>query len=183
MENKKVGDKNNWKAEWIKEGGSKMVQSLAILFNRVEVENKIPIQWRESKTKPVYKGGNKERIQKSQRGIFLMNTVCKVYKRVKKLQNENKQENISSMQTAGKKNRSIIDNLIIMNAIIEKQRQDNKNTYILYADAEKCFDKLWLKDSLIEMERIGYNKSDIKMLYEINKTTEIVVDTAVGRKS
>ena len=159
---------------------NEMVQSLAILFNRVEEENKIPIQWRETKIKSVYKGGNKERIQESQRGIFLMNIVCKVYERVKKLQNENKQENISSMQTAGKKNRSIIDNLIIMNAIIEKQRQDNKNTYILYADAEKCFDKLWLKDSLIEMERIGYNKSDIKMLCEINKTTEIVADTAIG---
>ena len=87
---------------------------------------------------------------------------------------------LSSMQTAGKKNRSAIDNLNIMNAIIEKQRQDNKNTYILYADAEKCSVKLWLKDSLIEMERTGYNKSDIKMLYEINKTTENLVDTAIG---
>ena len=168
MRNKKAADKNNWKTEWIKEGGSEMVQSLAILFNRVEKENKIPIQWRVTKIKSVYKGRNKERIQESQRGIFLMNIVCKVYERVKKLQNENKQENISSMQTAGKKNRSTVDNLIIINAITEKQRQDNKNTYILYADAEKCFDKLWLKDSLIEMERIGYNKSDIKMLYEIN---------------
>ena len=109
-----------------------------------------------------------------------MSIVCKVYERVKKLKNENKQENISSMQTVGKKSRSTIYNLIVINAIIKKQRQDNKNTYILYADAEKCFDKLWLKDSLIEMERIGYNKSDIKMLYEINKTTEIIVDTAIG---
>ena len=51
-----------------------------------------------------------------------MNIVCKVYERVKKLQNENKKANISSMLTAGKKNRSNIDNLIMMNAIIEKQR-------------------------------------------------------------
>ena len=67
-----------------------------------------------------------------------------------------------------------------MNAIIERQRQDIKNTYTLYADAEKCFDKHWLKDSLIEIERIGYNKNDLKMFYEITKTTEIVVDTAIG---
>ena len=39
-----------------------MVQSLAILFNRVEQENKIPMQWMETKIKSVYKGGNKERI-------------------------------------------------------------------------------------------------------------------------
>ena len=37
-----------------------------------------------------------------------------------------------------------------------------------------------MKDSLIEMERIRYSKSDIKIFYEINKTTEIVVDTANG---
>ena len=53
-----------------------------------------------------------------------------------------------------------MDNLIIMSAIIEKQRQDHNNTYILYEDAEKCFDKLWWINNLIEMERIGYNKND-----------------------
>ena len=43
MKNKKRGDKNNWKAESIKEEESKMVQSLEILFNKFEEENKIPI--------------------------------------------------------------------------------------------------------------------------------------------
>ena len=57
-----------------------------------------------------------------------MNIVCKVYERVKKFQSENKQSIISSMQTVGKKNRPTMDNIIIMNAIIEKQRQDHKNT-------------------------------------------------------
>ena len=59
MKNKKAGDKNNWKAEWIKEGGEKMVQSLVTLFNRVEEKNKIMIQWRETNIKSFYKGGNK----------------------------------------------------------------------------------------------------------------------------
>ena len=94
-----------------------MVQHLTTLFNRVEEEDKIPIKWSETKIKSLYKGGNKEKIQKSERDIFLMNIVCKAYERVEKLQNENKQANISSMQTAGKKDRTIY-NLIIMNAII-----------------------------------------------------------------
>ena len=47
--------------------------------------------------------------------------VCQVYERVKKLQNVNKQANRSIMQTAGKKNRSTVDKLIIMSASIEKQ--------------------------------------------------------------
>ena len=44
MKLKKAGDKNKWKTDWIKKEGSEMVQSLATLFNRVEEENKIPIQ-------------------------------------------------------------------------------------------------------------------------------------------
>ena len=44
MKNKKVGDKNKWKTDWIKKEGIEMVQSLATQFNRVEEENKIPIQ-------------------------------------------------------------------------------------------------------------------------------------------
>ena len=73
---KKAGDKSNWKAEWRKEEGEVMAQSLATLFNRVEEENKIRIKWRETKIKSVYKGGNKERIQENKRGIFLVNIVC-----------------------------------------------------------------------------------------------------------
>ena len=122
-----------------------MVQSVATLFNRVEKENKIPEEWRETKIKSVYKSGNKEGIQESQRGILLINIERKVHERVNKLQNEKKRANISSIQTTGKKNRSTIDNLIIM---IEKQRKDYKNTYKLYANAERCLDKLWLKGSL-----------------------------------
>ena len=37
-----------------------------------------------------------------------------------------------------------------------------------------------MKNSLIEMKIIGYNKSDIKTFNEIKKTTNIVVDNSTG---
>ena len=74
-----------------------------------------------------------------------------------------------------------MNNVIIINATIEKQRQSYKNTYLFFADAEKCFDKLWLKDCLIDMEEIGYNRNDVKILYKMNKKAEIIVDTTVGQ--
>ena len=45
----------------------------------------------ETKVKSVYEEGNKERINESRIGIFLMNIVYKVYETVKKLQNQNKE--------------------------------------------------------------------------------------------
>ena len=71
------------------------------------------------------------------------------------VQNMKSQSNMSNMQTAGTKNRSTMDNIILINAIIKKQRQGHKNTHLLFADAEKCFDKLWVKDWLIEMGEIA----------------------------
>ena len=52
-----------------------------------------------------------------------MNRVSKIYESALKIQNENKNENISQIQTAIRKQRSAVDNLIILNLIIENQRQ------------------------------------------------------------
>ena len=46
------------------------------------------------------------------------------------------------MQTAGKKQRSTMDNTVIVSAIIEQRRIEKRNTYVFFADAIKCFDKL-----------------------------------------
>ena len=142
MKNNKPGDRSRWKAEWPKEGGDEMIESLTTIFNRAE-EGQIPLQWRETSIKSLYKGGgSKEKIQESQRSIFIANIVSKAYEIVKKIQNKAIHNNMSNMQTAGKKNRSTMDNIIIINAIIEKQRQSHKNTYLFFPDGEKCFDKL-----------------------------------------
>ena len=71
--------------------------------------------------KSIHKGGGKENIQENQRGILLVNTVSEIYESSLKIQNENKNENMSQMQTAGRKQRSAVDNLIIMNSIIKNK--------------------------------------------------------------
>ena len=53
------------------------------------------------------------------------------------------------MQTAGRKQRLAVDNLIILNPIIENKRQYKNKTYLFFADGKKCFDNLWLNDCLI----------------------------------
>lgn len=66
-----------------------------------------------------------------------------------------------------------MDNIITISAIIGKQRQGHKSTFLFLQTQKKCLDKLWLKEYLIEMEEIGYNRSDIKMLQETNKKKKL----------
>ena len=85
----KSGDRSRLKAEWLKEGGDEMIESLTTILNKVEEEGQIPLQWRETSIKPLCKGGgSKEKNQESQRGIFITNIVSKAYEIVKKIQNE-----------------------------------------------------------------------------------------------
>ena len=95
-------------------GGEEIVKNLSILFNRIEREQRTLMQWRQTTIKSIYKGGNKANISESQRGIFLVNIISKVYELVKIIQNDKNNRKMSEMQAAGRKERSAIDNLIIM---------------------------------------------------------------------
>ena len=84
LKNKRASDRLGWRAEWLKEGGEEIVKSLSILFNRIEREQRTLTQWRQTTIKSIYKGGNnKVNISESQRGIFLINIISKVYELVK----------------------------------------------------------------------------------------------------
>ena len=102
----------------------------------------------------------------------------KVYERVKRLKMKRPMKYMNQMQCPAQD--STVDNIIIMSAIIEKRRTENLNAYIFFADAVKCFDKLWLKDCLIELKTLGYKHSGLKMLYEINKRSIIVIHAPFG---
>ena len=102
MKKRKAGDKVGWKAEWLIKGGDEMIKSLEILYNIIEQERTIPKQWQQVTIKSVDKKGNGEELSKSQRGLFLVNIMSKVYEKIKK-KNEIIQNRMSEMQTAGKK--------------------------------------------------------------------------------
>ena len=72
---------------------------------------------------------------------------------------------MSEIQVAGRKEEFNNNG----NTIIENQRAQKLNTYMFFADAVKCFDKLWLKDCLLEMYILGYDPNTLKILYEMNK--------------
>ena len=56
-----------------------------------------------------------------------------------------------------------------------------KKTYVVFGDAAKCFDKLWLRDSLVEMYKAGCNMQDIQMIYKMNEDTGIIIETPLGK--
>ena len=80
------------------------------------------------------------------------------------------------------KNRSSLDHVITitLNAIIEQQRSEKKPTYVFFADAEKCFDKLWLEDGLLELHKLRWSEKDVMTFFRLSHIGNITVTTPVG---
>ena len=132
--------------------------------------------------KSVRKKENQRKLSESQRGLFMVNVVSKDYEKVKNTQNEKVHKNMKQMQCVSRIERSIMDNIIIMSAIIKKRRTERLSTYLFFADAVKCFDKLKLKDCLLELKTLGYKHNDLKILYEMNKRSKVTINTPFGER-
>ena len=61
--------------------------------------------------------------------------------------------------------RSIHDNLFTLQAIIDDNKNHKKDTYILFKDAEKCFDTLWLNDTCNELNKIWFSE-EVELINE-----------------
>ena len=176
---RKAADSREWRGEWLKWGGMDMITSLTNMFIMMEQQKTIPEQWKEVIIQSIQKKKGST-LQETERGIFLTNVVSKVYEKIKKIQNEKVFDNMDQMQMAGRKKRSTVDNIIIVDSIIQSRKEKNQMTYLLFADAIKCFDKLWLKDCILEMIELGMEERDAWMIYQLNKETLAKVRTPVG---
>ena len=89
--------------------------------------------------------------------------------------------NFSEFQCGGRKQRSTIDQIFIVKAILDNQKCRHQNTYMLFGDAEKCFDKLWLQDCIIDIYEAGIPAKDAMMIYNLNRKAVVSIATPVGK--
>ena len=148
------------------------------MCNKISEDLITPEQWNNVIVKSFYKNKGPKLDMENRRGIFLTILLSKFFENII-LKNDS--SNMYPWQNGGGKNRSDIDNTLIINAIIDNNRRLNKKTYFLFADAVKCFDNLWLQDCLVDLCNLGMREREIAMIYQMNKKIKVVIDTPVGR--
>ena len=163
LKKKKAEDYEGWRNELMIFGGNEMIKSLVRVFNQVSGNLIIPEEWNHVVIKPFYKYKGPKMEMKSRRGIFLTNLVSKVFETIVL---KNDESAMYPWQNGGRKKRSAIDNILIIKGVIDNKRRLKKKTYLIFADAEKCFDKLWLEDCLINMQEFGTREREIVTIYK-----------------
>ena len=105
----------------------------------MKTENLIPTQWQLTTVKSINKGGvKKKHSRESKRDISGEHSFKNIWKCINNAKWQ-KNENMSQMQTAGRKQRLTVHNLIILNSTIENQTQNENKTYLFFADAKNVF--------------------------------------------
>ena len=140
----------------------------------------VPHQWNSIKIKVLHKKGSKKDLA-NKRGIFLANILYKTFERTIIGRNSNIIEDMLSIsQCGGRRGVSTADNIMAVSAQVERNKILNRNTYLFFADAVKCFDKLWLKNCLLNMNNKGFPPYDTALLHYLNHQATISVNTPFG---
>ena len=180
LKRKKSKDKSGWNNEMVLETGNSMIECLLALVNKMEEKREVPGDWNEVKIKTIGKKGS-ILLMDNKRGLFMTDILSKMYEKVMKNRNvERICEYVSDLQTGGTKERATVDNFIILSEVVRRKKKMGQKCYLMFGDAVKCFDKLWLKDSLVELYKAGCSIQDIQMIYKMNDGTIIEVETPFG---
>ena len=178
--NKGSMDYDNISNKIIKAAGKDLKDSIGIIFNEINNTNMGPEAWANMIIKSIYKGKKSKKEMNNRRGLFLTSVICKLFERTKLDKDRDIIESkLSKFQNGGVQGKSPIDNKMILNATVDYNNFINCETYVFFADAHKCFDKLDLKTCLIDLYEI-LGAQETKLMYELNKKARIVVRTPVG---
>ena len=181
LKKKKAPDLEGWRYEWIENAGEDLEKSIKCMMNETLDSKKPPREWKGMRIKVLTKDKKKKMEMEYKRGLFLTNIVSKCVEKIMLNRRQDTiKENIQPFQNGGTKKRGPCDNLFIANNVIEDYRDRNENLYMLFADLEQSFDKLHLKDCIIEIVEAGVPVEEAMFIYEMNRNVEAEVDTPVG---
>ena len=182
LKKKKAPDEEGWRYEWIAHAGKDLEESIKLMLNETVREKEQPEQWKYMRIKSTTKKANKRMHMNFKRGLFMTNILSKCMESL--ILNRRKSTLDKSMQpfqNGGVTLRSIADILFMINNTVAEFKHAKKDLYILFGDLEKCFDKLYLKDCIIELIEAGMPLEEAMYVYDMNRNIRAVVDTPHGR--
>ena len=87
--------------------------------------------------------------------MFISSVISKLYEKIKLIRNtDDINKGISKYQCGGAKGKSTIDHIMTLNETIGYKKYINMETFVIFADAYKCYDKLNLKNCIIDLYKM-----------------------------
>jgi hypothetical protein len=144
LKNAKATGPDNIPGEFLKFGGSPVLNALLQMFCKIKLLEKIPVDWFEGIIKPLHKEGSREMLT-NYRGITISSVAYKTLVRIMEEQitsylEENKV--LGELQGAFRKGRRVEDHVFALKGICSIRKTAKCKTYLAFLDISKAFDKV-----------------------------------------
>ena len=163
--------------------GSDLKLSLLYLLNNVKATGVLPKFMRKATIITIPKKAKSRLHLKNERGIFLVNIVRGIFMKVLfQRKSDMISSNMSDSNIGGRKNKSSINHIWVINSIFHEQLSSNKNPPIVIQqyDYTQMFDGMKLEEALSDLFSSGIQDDTMHLLYEANKEVEVRVKTPFG---
>ena len=162
--------------------GNDLIDAIYILMNRIKSEQVYPQLMEFCNISSIFKGRGKRNNINSYRGIFRITVFRNVLDRLI-YEDEYKtiDERLTDSNIGARKGRNIRDNIFVVGAIInEVINGEAEAVDICTYDIEKCFDALWLEETLNDLSDTGLNNDKLPLLFLENENCKVAVKTPTG---
>ena len=187
LKNNKARDPNELVNEIFKSGvmGTSMKNALLHLLNEIKKEQIIPQIFKLANITSLYKKKGSRQCIDNDRGIFIVSILRMI---LDSLIYSDKfpliDSNMSVSNIGARSQRNIRDHLFVVYAVINSViHGDAKPIDIQIYDVEKCFDKLWLEDTMLDLVDTlpDCDRDDkIALVYKLNQENSIAIKTPFG---
>jgi hypothetical protein len=166
--------------EMIKAGGRDMIRTIQGICNQVWQEGTVPEEWTKSILVTIPKKGDLT-LCKNYRTIALINHMGKVLMTILLSRLKAKTEEYMSDEQAGfRKDRSTVQQILMLRLIAEKAKRKNKLVYNCFVDFQKAFDSIKHDVTWAVLKSYGVGNRLIQILRNIGDRSKSAVK--VGRE-
>lgn len=166
--NRKAAGPGDIPIELVKYGTDRLLEIIAEIYNKCLIEgHDIPEDWNLAHINSIHKKGDKK-ICENYRGISVTSSVGRLYGGIIKQRIEKQYEDIEE-QCGFRGGRSCTDNIFVLRQIIEKRKNHNLSTHLIFIDLEKAYDTVPLKKLFEVLQTIDLSKVYIRAIINIYK--------------
>ena len=171
MKPKTASGPDNISGDILKTGSTTIINKLKDRFNRYLEEERIPDQWKTSRTVLLFKKGDRDNI-KNYRPIALLSQPYKLFTKILLNRLERILDDFQPVEQAGfRKGFSCMDHIQSATQLIEKTREYKQPLLLCFVDYVKAFDSVELNAVWNALSRAGVDPKYINMLEQCNLDT------------
>ena len=168
---RKAPGRNGIRPECLKYGGMALWESLLKLYNECWTNPlKIPKEWAEAEVTSIYKNKGSRRDPENYRGIFLLDTIGKVFASIitRKIMKE-ADKKLYDGQFGFRKGRSTAEAIMIVRHVIQQTIDQKKELALAFVDLTKAFDSIPREKLYKVMEDMKCPANGIRSVKEMMK--------------